>query len=239
MRKFLLLLAIAVVAIPVYAQHYGDEVTVNVIEVPVHVTRGDHAVRGLKAEDFELYVNGARQPIQYFDVMEEQQQSSPAVESAAIAQPPAPLDRRRMTVLLFDSTSTSYHFLQEAKAAAEKFVATVGEDETIAVGRLGRGGVSVIVPFTRDHVAVRRAIGTLSVSRAGDAFSLATSQAERASWGDIAANASTDVPSGDAFANEDHGQFDKGPALTFLDTSIRTMRLMEAEQRDNESMAFT
>ncbi|HKR66977.1 MAG TPA: VWA domain-containing protein, partial [Thermoanaerobaculia bacterium] len=225
------LFAIAI-AFSLQAQRYDERVTVNVIEVPVNVTRNGHAVRGLTIDDFELFVNGARQKIEYFDVVDDGEVPESVLPAAANAEnAPSPLQRRTMTVLLFDTTMTQSYLVNRAKAAAEKFVAEAGPNDTFSVARLGRDGVQFVVPFTRDHVAVRRAVATLAPSRAGDAFGLATLQSE---LGAVQTALSVEEPGyGHAFESADYGQWQK-PAAEFAQRAIKKMNAIEEERRDDD-----
>ena len=67
-RSELLPLLLLLLAFPLAAQSVHDALTIEVVDVPVFVTRGNQPVAGLSAEDFELFVNGKPQAIDYFDV---------------------------------------------------------------------------------------------------------------------------------------------------------------------------
>ena len=208
-------------------QRFDEHVTVDVVEVPVNVTRNGQVVRGLKADDFELYVNGKRHPIQYFDVMDESPAPAHSSESARM------LDRRRLVVLLFDTTVTTYRLLHRAQDAALEFVNEAAEGDTFAVARLSKAGVIFVVPFTSDRLVIRRAVKTLAPSRAGDAFSLATLPTERAMMADTALSQSLD--SSDAFLNADNSQFPI-PEASFQTMSMeREREVNERHRRDDQS----
>lgn len=172
-----------VVAVSASAQRVQEEITVDVVEVPVHVTRRGKAVTGLTKNAFELFINGQRHPIEYFDVIDNRgaalPETTPEVAAAEQASERADLQRRSLTVLLFDTTATTHHYLRRASEAAQKFVAEAPPTETFAVARLATHGVQFLVPFTLDRVAVLRACKTLRPSRAGDVLGLATLESER------------------------------------------------------------
>src|SRR6185436_18241596 len=92
---FLFLLA----SLSTTAQH-RESVTVEVIDVPVYVVSGKEPVRNLTRDDFELFVNGKRTAIEYFDTV-----GDAAPPGAAGARPV--LRERRLFVLLFDLAFTS------------------------------------------------------------------------------------------------------------------------------------
>jgi VWFA-related protein len=157
-------------AMPMGAQ-VAEQITVDVVEVPVHVVRRGKAVEGLTRDVFELYVNGKRHPFDYFDVIDSRAALPTPVESlgaGAASVTAAPLDRRTLTVLLFDTVATSHRYLVQASEAAQKFIAEAPKGETFAVARLNPDGVQFLVPFTADRFAAARAARTLRPSAAGD-----------------------------------------------------------------------
>lgn len=171
-------LAVLLLVVPLFAQRYDDSITVNVVEVPVYVERFGRPIEGLTRDDFELFVDGAPRPIEYFDVLEEQGGDRPAVAAPT----PAPeLKRRRLVVLLFD-VGSSARALHRSRAEAVQFVERSRPGDTYAVAVIGRSGLRFLVPFTSDRVAVQRAIGTLTPSGAADPFRVATLDGERAFW---------------------------------------------------------
>ena len=163
-------------ALPLAAQ-ISESMTVEVVEVPVYVSRANKPVRGLTREDFTLTVNGRPQPIDYFDVID-RRATSGEVGAAAAPQ----LNRRRMTMLLFDVSHSAPWTIRRAQAAATKFVQSARPVDAYSVATLTPRGVTLLVPFTTDHVNVQRAIASLSASRAGDAFGIATTREERVNW---------------------------------------------------------
>ena len=170
-RSALLVAALLVLATPLLAQT-TESMTVEVIEVPVYVSRDGKPIRGLTRDDFTLQVNGVPQIIDYFDVVDRRALGAGAPE----------LNRRRMTMLLFDVSHSFPWTLRRARKAAAEFVASASPNDSYAVATLTTRGISLLVPFTTDHVNVQRAIASFSASDAGDAFGLATTAAERAVW---------------------------------------------------------
>lgn len=180
--RWCLLLLLAVSA---SAQRIQEEITVDIVEVPVHVTRRGKSVTGLTQDLFELSINGKRHPIEYFDVIDSRNESLPEVAPGVAPETPtveAKLERRNMTVLLFDTSATSHLYLTRASKAAQKFVKDAPPYETFAVARLNADGVQFLVPFTSDRALVLRACRTLKPSKAGDVLGLATLESERADF---------------------------------------------------------
>src|SRR6266516_7151105 len=76
-----------------------ESVTVEVVEVPVSITTSDgKPLRGLTKDAFELFVDGKRQAIDYFEAVDFSAPS--AAQPAQSAE--RPLRERRLYLLLFD-----------------------------------------------------------------------------------------------------------------------------------------
>src|SRR5947207_1743437 len=116
-----------------------ENVTVQVVNVPVHVTSsGGDPVTGLTRDNFELFVNGKAQKIDYFDAIDfatltPEQRNDPR--------------QRRLYTLVFDLTA-SMNELQRAQRAALKILDDAPENHTFAIASLGFGPMKMVVPFT-------------------------------------------------------------------------------------------
>ena len=166
-----LLCALCVLCASVVNAQLTERTTVEVIQVPVYVTSSGQAVNGLTKENFRLFVNGKSQAIDYFD----------AVDYARLSPEDAKDPRqRRLYLLVFDTSFSSANSLQRAQKAAEKIIDSGRDSDTFGIGTLAPfRGVEVVVPFTRDRLALVRAIRNLRPSRMGDPLHLALSPAER------------------------------------------------------------
>jgi VWFA-related protein len=172
------LIAALLLAPALFAQKVQEQITVNVVEVPVSVERHGAPVTGLTREDFELFVNGQPQSIDYFDVVEERA----AADAEPAAKTPVALNRRRLNVLLFDIAASVPVALQLARKSALSYVAQAQPGDTFAVATIGGRGVQFVVPFTSDRIAVQRAIATLTPTGARDPFGVAMLETERNAW---------------------------------------------------------
>ncbi len=142
--------------------------TVEVVDVPVFVARGGEPVEGLGRDQFELYVNGVRQPIEYF-------------EAVSANDPAATLRERRLFLLLFDVAFSHPLELPRAQRAAARLIEKAPPADYFAIATYSnRRGVWFAVPFTRDREALLRAVGSLKSSRSGDPLSIVMTDAERA-----------------------------------------------------------
>lgn len=152
-------LALAVV-VSASAQRFGEAVQVTVIEVPVTVTdRAGNPVRGLTKEDFELYDDGKRVPIDYFEVVDM------TTVTAADPRPEAPLPpaATRHFLLMFDLANSSPGTINRATQAAKDFVnAQMGERDLAAVATFTyEGGAKLLTSFTKNRTLLANAIETL------------------------------------------------------------------------------
>ena len=209
-RSVVLLGILLTVAPTLAAQQHRESLTVEVVDVPVYVTRGGMPVEGLTRDDFELYVNGRRQPIDYFD-------------SLSAKAPAASLDERRLFLLLFDVAFTHPHSLLRAQRAASEAIAKAGPGDYFAVATYsGRRGVWFAVPFTRDRAALTRAVASLNHSRSGDPLSIVMTASERETFNDWGAH--------DAALSDSGSMASRIAAETLRDVA-RTRALRAAEDQ--------
>lgn len=145
------------------AQRFSDNVEVTVIEVPViAVDRDGKAVRGLTRENFEIYDEGKRVPIEYFDVVD-----LTAVRSATPSQQRAlPPAAYRNFLLLFDLAYSSPGTIGRSQAAAREFVnAKLERRDLVAVAVYSAAhGLKLLTNFTADRAATTAAIDAVTAS---------------------------------------------------------------------------
>lgn len=212
--------AVALIALTASAQ-LQENVTVELIEVPVYVTGPDgQPIRGLTKDNFELRVNRRAQPIEYFDAIDYAAPQPKATEAAR------PRRERRLYLLLFDQLYSIPGVVARAQRAAEAVVAQSDpQTDFFAVATYtANKGVQFVVPFLSDRVAVRRAIATLAVSKTGDPLRVGISPTERVEWIAPEGNALTD---GGA-----HGT-NAGSELDDMLHGGAAMREMQAQQLHN------
>ena len=181
MKRALFLAAVMLtVVLPLSAQQLREEMTVNVVEVPVFVSKNGVAVKGLTKDDFELRVNGKVHPIDSFDVLEFNRQSDEQAKSTTVLTPSRPLTQRRLMVLLFDLAHTGHNNVWRSREAVAKFVSQANENDVFSVAVYSKSlGIHYLIPFTSDRFAVMRAVQTLEPSAAGDSLGIATLASER------------------------------------------------------------
>ncbi|HET8774449.1 MAG TPA: VWA domain-containing protein [Thermoanaerobaculia bacterium] len=155
MRK---LLAAVLIATPLFAQRIAESVQVTVIEVPVTVAdRAGNAVRGLVAENFEVYVDNRRVPIEYFETFD---LTAAAPQAGGHAVPAAAY---RNFLLLFDVAYSDPGTRSRAQDAAKEFVETqLQPRDLVAVATYtAEHGARMVASFTRDRNLLLQAIRTL------------------------------------------------------------------------------
>jgi len=206
--------AVVTLAAVAAAAQVREQVTVELIEVPVYVIGpGGQPLRGLTKEAFELRVNRRLQAIEYFDAIDF---SAPVPKTAT----ERPRRERRLYLLLFDRANSMPGFLARAQRAAENAVANSSpETDLFAVATYtANNGVQFAAPFLSDRLAIRRAIQTLSMGQIGDPLGVAISPTERA---DLMA-AAPEQKSDDKFNN---------PELEAMLHGGAAMQEMQAQQQ--------
>jgi len=150
-----------------------EEITVEAVDVPVYVVSQGKPVRQLTKDDFELFVNGKRQPIDYFDTVDFTAPAPPVASASPESTPAAatPLRDRRLFLFLFDLVYNRPGALDRSRRAAVEMVDHALPDDLFAVATITSGhGIVFSSPFLRDRDVVRHAIMGLAPSRGHDAL---------------------------------------------------------------------
>ena len=174
-----ILLALAVVT-SASAQSFSEGVQVTLVEVPVTVIdRDGKAVRNLTKDDFELYDDGKRVPVEYFDVIDMRQ-------AAADRDALLPAAATRHFLLLFDFANSNITSLyHRARLAGKEFVQNqMGERDLAAVGIMtAESGVKMLTAFTRNKSLLLNAVETFGhpkYFRAADPLMISATRPEAA-----------------------------------------------------------
>lgn len=155
MRPGLALLLALLAAVPVHAQT-REEITIEVVNVPVYIYQGTKPVQGLTAANFELLVNGKPQTFDYFDVMD---LGEPAARPGA---PAGVAEQRRLFLLLFDMTFTSPERIVRGQRAAVALVEQKAPADAFAVARFSKtNGMELLLQFTTEREPILGTILTL------------------------------------------------------------------------------
>jgi VWFA-related protein len=142
------------IAVPLLAQR--EEITVEVVNVPVYIYLSTKPVEGLTRDDFELLVNGKPQPIDYFDVMDLGEPVARPGTPAAFA------EQRRLFLLLFDMTFSSPERILRGQRAAATIVQHAAPGDAFAVVTYSPAqGMDVLLQFTSEREAILGTVATL------------------------------------------------------------------------------
>lgn len=165
----------AFLILPAFAQKHRETQTVEVVEVPVYVNAPDGAiVTGLTRDNFELLVNGKRQSIDYFDVVEYGSVAMPSTAAAPAQRDPR---LRRLYMLVFDRQFSAPNSIRRAQRAAEALIGDATDADEFAIATLTYNrGLEVVVPFTRDRITLTRAVRSLRVTAMADTLRLGVTQ---------------------------------------------------------------
>jgi len=179
MRNFLLMFGILLLLAPIAGAQTHESITVQVIDVPVYVFSNGKPIRNLTKNDFELFVNGKRQTIDYFDTIDLATVGSAPQAKKPVAVVAADPRARRLFLLLFDLAYGRPAALARAQKAAAIMVDHALPQDFFAVATYGSTGSNFVIPFTRNHDVIRRALLKMTPSSAHDALALSITNAER------------------------------------------------------------
>lgn len=145
--------------VPAEAQRYQEAVEVTLVEVPVTVVdRSGNPVRGLTKADFELFDNGRKVEVEYFEMLDMTKISAEAGEGS-----PVPPVATRHFLLMFDLANSAPGTIERGADAARQFVASqLGARDLAAVAiYTAESGAKMLTSFTRDRALLTNAISTL------------------------------------------------------------------------------
>ncbi|HUP63293.1 MAG TPA: VWA domain-containing protein [Thermoanaerobaculia bacterium] len=155
-QRWLAVVAVVLVSAGALAQRVAETVQVTVIEVPVTVTGGDgKPLRGLTREQFELFDDGKRVPVEYFEVLDLK-----LIPAGRKSLPPA---ATRNFLLFFDLANSSPGTIRRAADAAVTFIDEQLEPHDLAAVATftAETGAKLITSFTTDREMLRAAVRTL------------------------------------------------------------------------------
>ncbi len=162
MKRNLLLISALILLLSagvLQGQRFGENIQVTVIEVPVTVSDSSgNAVRGLTKENFEVYDDGKRVPIEYFEVVDLAERIDPK-------KPVSPAAYRNF-LLLFDFANSKPATITRAQEAATQFVTSeLKPRDLVAVATYSPlTGMNMLTSFTSDRRLTATAIDTLGKS---------------------------------------------------------------------------
>ena len=107
-------------------QTFTDATQVVVVEVPVQVVKDGEPVRGLTANDFEVYEGRKKLPVTGFELLDLAAATSPSA-------PPVPISARRHFLMMFDLSFSEPKSVVKARLAAQKVVNDLHPTDLVAV----------------------------------------------------------------------------------------------------------
>jgi VWFA-related protein len=160
-------------ASPTSAQQpfFGETVEVRVTSVEAIVTDANgKPVPGLTKEDFEIFENGARQPITHFAEVRETGPAGALTAGAQEAAADAPADLRQRVITVFvDNSTLEMGTRNNVLPQLRQFLHdNIRPGDAVAMYVWGNG-LSSHLPLTGDRAAIEQAVGTLDnvVARGG------------------------------------------------------------------------
>jgi len=176
-QAFAALLAIAGLGVPgpgAAQQTFSESTNVVAIEVPVQVVKDGEPVRGLKAEDFEVYEGRKKMKLTGFEVLDLSAAASaasaaPAGPAAATAMAQIPTAARRHFLMMFDLSFSEPKAIVKAREAAQKVVNDLHPTDLVAVATYSSlQGPQLVLGFTPDRRQVATALDTLGLPKLVD-----------------------------------------------------------------------
>ncbi|MEK6374344.1 MAG: VWA domain-containing protein [Acidobacteriota bacterium] len=177
-KRLVVAVAVGIVAAQAGAQTLTQKIDVSVVNVDVVVTGADgKPVRGLTRDDFQIFEDGAAQPIANFYAVESAtQEAAAAAATPASAQTDDPRFRRKVLVLI-DNNHISKRGREIALQRVEEFISDRfrGGAYEWSIAALG-SHVSMVLPLTSNKETIHAAL---------EAIRRNASRADRAKFADM------------------------------------------------------
>jgi VWFA-related protein len=179
-RLGLAALFLAALGLPLAAQKgqqaFTETTEVVIVEVPVQVIRDGQPVRGLTANDFEVFDGRKKQEIVGFEILD---LAAPAARQDLAV----PAAARRHFLMLFDLTFSEPKSIVQARRAALDVVGDLHPTDLVAVATYSSSnGPQLVLGFTPDRQQVATALETLGapklLERTGDPLRLVLQDTE-------------------------------------------------------------
>jgi VWFA-related protein len=147
---------------------FEDVSDVIEVQIPVNVSnRAGAPIRGLTADDFEVFDRGSRQELSGFDVVDLEVLQANSMMGPTAVEAAIPAAARRHFLLLFDLTFATPASVTKARNAARDFVLRELHPTDLAAAATYSldVGPRLLVTFTPDRAQLARAIDTLGAPR--------------------------------------------------------------------------
>ncbi|HEX3553367.1 MAG TPA: VWA domain-containing protein [Thermoanaerobaculia bacterium] len=215
-------------------QTFSGATDVVVVEVPVQIVKDGEPVRGLTANDFEVYDGRKKMPVTGFEVLD----LTTAAGTPAAAQ--VPVSARRHFLLLFDLSNSEPKAIVKARAAALNVVQGLHPSDLVAVATYSTlQGLQLVLGFTPDRQQLKTAVDTLGlpklIDRSPDPLKLVLTQTQ----GDIASRPTRSMTDRAAEAQAGKDQAVLDTLQDFATQSNRAVRTVQEQQLRTLAKNFT
>ena len=140
------------------------EVEVRLVLVDVIVTKDGKFVKDLAKDDFELYEDGKKVPINSFELISFEERELKIVEEKAEIKRPA-IPKRKLTVIFDAINSWRREIRLESKKIIDELFSLIKLGHEVMILQLHRRkGLEIIQPFTADEDLIRKAVEKASGS---------------------------------------------------------------------------
>jgi len=147
------------------AQRFGESTEVVAVEVPVQVVKDGETVRGLTADNFEVYDGRKKLKVTGFEALD---LYSTAAQTQAVA-PGVPAAARRHFLLIFDLSFSEPKSVVKARDAAKTLIKGLHPTDMVAVSTYSaQKGPQLVLGFTADRRQIDSAITSLGVPKLVD-----------------------------------------------------------------------
>lgn len=137
------------------AQPFGEAISITEVEVPVRVLHRGEPVRGLTADDFEVFDDGEPADVIGFRVVDTE---AALGDGGATTAGGAETAEPRNVLYLFDLLLTTSQRLERGlHGGREQLVGQLGPNDRVAVGYLSRRGARLLLGFTGNREEIDRA----------------------------------------------------------------------------------
>jgi VWFA-related protein len=161
-----------------FSQTEEHDAIVRLVLVDVVATdKEGNFVSDLKKEDFEVYENGKRMPVNSFELILFQKEDIPE-EEKQIAKPGQRFARKKRFIVIFDSINTVQRMIDRSKQSILKnLISLIKQGREIMIFELSeKEGMRILQPFTSEESLIAHAVdmasGSIWVEKSADALSV-------------------------------------------------------------------
>jgi VWFA-related protein len=153
------------------------EVEVRLVLVDVLVTKDGEFITDLTKDDFELYEDGKRVPINSFELISFEERESAVLKEKLEEKATPAVPKKQLVVLLDGVCSWQRHIKEGARKIVDQLLSLVRLGNEVMITQISeKKGLEVIQPFTANEELIRKALvkasGSLWVDKSLDALKM-------------------------------------------------------------------